>query len=188
MFVLSAIRTELCYSDPSLTLVHRTHAKFRLERQDGAIFHLSQESSNRGTSSLLDPRAQFILDTDASAHLIEAVLSQVHDREERVVAYYSSTLSWPERNNCITRRELLAVIRSALHIHRYLYDQQFCVCTIMLLSGCCRTFVTQNGRQLDWSIICNSTTFRSGAGTKHASQTPCLDVLAIQTAASIIAS
>ena len=93
MFVLSAIRTELCYSDPSLTLVHRTHAKFRLERRDGAIFHHSQESSNRGTSSLLDPRAQFILDTDASAHLIEAVLSQVHDGEERVVAYYSSTLS-----------------------------------------------------------------------------------------------
>ena len=49
----------------------------------------------------------FLLDTDASNVGVGAVLSQVHDGEEKVIAYYSHALSRPERNYCITRRELL---------------------------------------------------------------------------------
>ena len=58
------------------------------------------------------PRAQgqFVLDTDASAFAIGGVLSQVQDGEERVIAYGSKALSKPERNYCVTRRELLAII------------------------------------------------------------------------------
>ena len=38
-----------------------------------------------------DREAHFVLDTDASAHGIGAVLSQIQNEEEQVVAYYSST-------------------------------------------------------------------------------------------------
>ena len=53
---------------------------------------------------------QFVLDTDASNFAIGCVLSQVQDGEERVVAYGSRSLSKAERNYCVTRRELLAIV------------------------------------------------------------------------------
>ena len=69
----------------------------------------------------------FILDTDASDEGVGAVLSQLIDGQERVVAYYSQALSKPERNYCVTRKELLAVIKSIGHFHHYLYGQKFSV-------------------------------------------------------------
>ena len=53
---------------------------------------------------------QYILDTDASNFAIGGVLSQVQDSEERVIAYGSKSLKKPERNYCVTRRELLAIV------------------------------------------------------------------------------
>ncbi|UYV62799.1 K02A2.6-like [Cordylochernes scorpioides] len=71
------------------------------------------------------PGMRFVLDTDASNSGIGAVLSQVQDGEERVIEYYSKILTKPERNYCATRRELLAIVRSVEHFHRYLYGQDF---------------------------------------------------------------
>ena len=51
----------------------------------------------------------YILDTDASLDTIGAVLSQVQDGKERVIAFGSCTLSPAERNYCVTDRELLAI-------------------------------------------------------------------------------
>ena len=54
---------------------------------------------------------EFIIDTDASANGIGAVLSQVQDGEERVIAYNSKTLNNDsQRKYCTTYRELLAVV------------------------------------------------------------------------------
>ena len=60
-------------------------------------------------SILAFPRTDlpFILDTDASDHGMGAVLSQIQEGIERVIAYYSRVLSKAERNYCVTRRELL---------------------------------------------------------------------------------
>ncbi|GFX53964.1 retrovirus-related Pol polyprotein from transposon 17.6 [Trichonephila clavipes] len=52
---------------------------------------------------------QFILNTDASHESIGVVLSQEIDGQERVIAYFSKCLSKPERNYCVTRKELLAI-------------------------------------------------------------------------------
>ncbi|GFX50477.1 retrovirus-related Pol polyprotein from transposon 17.6 [Trichonephila clavipes] len=67
---------------------------------------------------------QFILDTDASHESIGAVLSQEIDGQERVIAYFSKCLSKPERNYCVTRKELLAVVKAVEH-HPYLYGRRF---------------------------------------------------------------
>ncbi|MDD9817374.1 MAG: RNase H-like domain-containing protein [Gammaproteobacteria bacterium] len=79
-----------------------------------------------------DPGALFILDTDASGTGIGAVLSQVScpehysdPEQERVVAYYSCTLSRAERQYCVTRKELLAVVKAIKHFHIYLYGRKF---------------------------------------------------------------
>ncbi|MBJ5505560.1 hypothetical protein JGG47_23625, partial [Salmonella enterica subsp. enterica serovar Derby] len=75
------------------------------------------------------PDQPFILDTDASNTGIGAVLSQVQDGQEKVIAYFSKSLSKPERNYCVTRKELLAVVKAVEHFHHYLYGQKLLVRT-----------------------------------------------------------
>ncbi|GFW48661.1 retrovirus-related Pol polyprotein from transposon opus [Trichonephila clavipes] len=71
------------------------------------------------------PDKPFILDTDASNESVGAVLSQEIDGQERVVAYWSKCLSKPERKYCVTRKELLAIVKAIEHFHHYLYGQKF---------------------------------------------------------------
>ncbi len=68
-----------------------------------------------------DPRLSYNLDCDASAEGIGAVLSQEKDGREHVVAYYTQKFSPRERNYCITRKELLALVKNLDHFHLYLY-------------------------------------------------------------------
>jgi len=57
-----------------------------------------------------DPAKEYILDTDASDHNVGAVLSQVLNGHEVVVAYYSKAISAPEKNYCANRKDLLTVV------------------------------------------------------------------------------
>ncbi|GFX05701.1 retrovirus-related Pol polyprotein from transposon 17.6 [Trichonephila clavipes] len=69
---------------------------------------------------------QFILDpTDPSHESIGAVLPQEIDGHERVIAYFSKCLSKPEINYCVTRKELLAIVKAVEHFHPYLYGRRF---------------------------------------------------------------
>ncbi|KAK2922219.1 hypothetical protein Q8A73_001704 [Channa argus] len=72
-----------------------------------------------------DPQQPFIVDTDASGVGIGAVLSQGGETGERVVAYYSCSLSRPERNYCVIRRDLLAVVLAVRHFRPYLLGTRF---------------------------------------------------------------
>ena len=71
------------------------------------------------------PDAQFILNTDASGNAIGALLSQVREGQERVVAYYSGTMNRAEQQYCVTRKELLAIVEAVKHFHPYLYGRHF---------------------------------------------------------------
>ena len=71
----------------------------------------------------------FILDTDASGTAIGAVLSQVQDGEECLLAYGSRCLSSMERNYCTTRRELLAVVHFVEYYRHYLLGRKVLVRT-----------------------------------------------------------
>ena len=68
---------------------------------------------------------KFVLDTDASDVAIGAVLSQMQDGKKRVIAYTSRRLSVRERNYCITRRELLAVVHFVKYFKAYLLGRTF---------------------------------------------------------------
>jgi hypothetical protein len=68
---------------------------------------------------------KFIVDTEASNVGIGGVLFQVRDGQERVIVYFSKTLSKAVRVYCVTRRELLTVVKTLKHFHKYLYGQQF---------------------------------------------------------------
>ena len=74
------------------------------------------------------PDAPFTLDTDASGHAIGAVLSQVQESQERVVAYYySRTMNRTEEQYCVTRKQLLAIAEAVKHFHPYLYGHHFTI-------------------------------------------------------------
>lgn len=72
-----------------------------------------------------DIAKQFILDTDAFERGIGAVLSQMHDGQERVVASGSRALSKTERNYASTQKELLAVVYFTRHFRHYLLGSEF---------------------------------------------------------------
>lgn len=68
-----------------------------------------------------DPKqGHFLLDTDACDVGIGAVLSQIQDGREKVLAYGSRTLNRAERNYRVTDKELLAV-RYLLNISNRIY-------------------------------------------------------------------
>lgn len=91
--------------------------------QEAAFVELRRRLCTAPVLAYPIPNEKFILDTDASNDGIGGVLSQEIDGKERVIAYYSKTLSKPERNYCVTRRELLAIVECVKHFHKYLYGQ-----------------------------------------------------------------
>ena len=62
---------------------------------------------------------------DAINHGIGAVLSEMQPGTEKVIGYYSNTLSQAERNYCATQKELLAVVQGIKHYHHCLYGTKF---------------------------------------------------------------
>jgi len=73
--------------------------------------------------------AQFILDTDACDIGIGAVLSQIQDGCERVIAYASRSLTKAERNYCVTDKELLALKYFVEYFKQYLLGREFLIRT-----------------------------------------------------------
>ena len=57
------------------------------------------------------------MDTNASNIGIVAALSQVQQKEGKVIPYFGSVLSKPENNYCTTRKDLLAIVKAVEHFH-----------------------------------------------------------------------
>ncbi len=68
---------------------------------------------------------EYILDVDACNVSIGAVLSQVQDGQEKVIAYASRTLSKSESNFCVTDKELLAIRYYVEYFRHYLLGRCF---------------------------------------------------------------
>ena len=75
-----------------------------------AFASLKQKLTNAPILAFPDFTQPFLLDTDASQFGIGAILSQVIDGKENVIAYASRTLSKAEQKYCVTRKELLAMV------------------------------------------------------------------------------
>ncbi|CAB0019628.1 unnamed protein product, partial [Nesidiocoris tenuis] len=77
-----------------------------------AFAKLKELLQNAPVLAHVRPDCPFVIDADASDVGIGAVLSQVQDGQEKVVAFFSRCLSRAERNYCVTRKELLSVVKA----------------------------------------------------------------------------
>jgi transposase InsO family protein len=108
----------------------RTHEPWKwIEEHEKAFLQLKWCLTHSPVLTFPRRQGRFILDTDASHDAIGAVLSQIQDNEEKVIAYASHKLTKAERGYCITRKELLAVYKYVLTFKHYLYGRQFSVRT-----------------------------------------------------------
>ena len=112
---------------------------------------------------------EYWLDTDASNFSIGAVLSQVQDGEERVIAYASRLLNAPEKNYCVTRRELLAVVFFTKYFRSYLLGRDFTIRTDHSALRWLKTTPEPIGQQARWLERLEEFTYRieHRPGNKH---------------------
>jgi len=98
----------------------KTPFQFGIEEKK-SFNELKAALSNAPILSTPIENAPLILDVDASYEGLGAVLSQKDENGvERVLEYYSRSLSLSEKNYCITRLELLSLVVAAKHFHHYL--------------------------------------------------------------------
>ena len=85
--------------------------------------------------ALPSEKGLFLLDVDASGKGLGGVLSQMQFCEkagkevERPIAYASKTMTKSQRNYCVTKKEMLAVITFVQHFKQYLIGRDFVIRT-----------------------------------------------------------
>ena len=122
------------------------------------------------------------MDTDASDVGLGAVLPQGGAGGKRLVAYYSRSLSRPEHNYCINRRELLAVVEVFKHFRPHLYSQRFLLRTDHASLTWLLSFKEPEGQVARWIEALQDSNFevQNRAGRLHSdadalSRRPCED-------------
>ena len=94
------------------------------EEADAAFQELKRRLTQAPVLGYPLPDGKFILDTDASNYATGAVLSQVQNGQERVILYFSQSLSKAEQQYCVTRKELVTIVTYS-HIGSWTYIQQY---------------------------------------------------------------
>ena len=99
------------------------------EKKEYAFVRLKEALTTPPVLAMPTDTGRFVLDTDASDESIGAVLSQIQDGEEKVIAYASRKLDKREKNYCVTRKELLAVVHFLKYFRQYLLGAVFTIRT-----------------------------------------------------------
>ncbi|CAB4020149.1 Hypothetical predicted protein [Paramuricea clavata] len=106
--------------------------------------------------------------------------------EERVIAYFSRTLTRSERNYCVTRKELLAVVKAIEHFNYYLHGLKFRVRTDHSPLQWLMNFMEPQGQVARWIEKLQTYDFivEHRSGSAHRMLMLCPDVPALRKTAS----
>ncbi|GFX91118.1 transposon Tf2-6 polyprotein [Trichonephila clavipes] len=134
-------------SNPLKVLGHHPLCSFLLSRRtlqsllkSGVEFHWGPEEVEAFNSlkkalisdpvlGMYDERASTEIHTDASGYGIGAVLVQIQNNVEKVIAYASRTLTKAEKNYSTTERECLAIVWATNKFRPYIFGKHFTVVT-----------------------------------------------------------
>ena len=139
------------------------------EKCEEAFRQLKKDLVSSSVLSYPRREGEFILDTDASGFSVGAVLSQIQDGEERVIAYASKTLCPSRQRYCVTYRELYAVITFVKHFRHYLWGRKFLIRTDHSSLKWLRNFKNPEGMVARWIATLGTYDFEIAyrKGTMH---------------------
>ena len=158
-----------------LTNLTRKSAKFQWSEECQQAFELLKQQLisapilSYPISGASAGDGDYVLDTDASDHSVGAVLSQIQDGEERVIAYASRVLGTSKRNYCTTKKELFAVVLFVDHFKHYLSGRHFTVRTDHASLKWLRNFKNADGMLARWlaALECYDFNIIHRRGTQH---------------------
>ncbi|XP_060063940.1 uncharacterized protein LOC132544373 [Ylistrum balloti] len=112
---------------------------------------------------------RFVLDTDASNRSIGAVLSQIKNGEEKVVAYASRRLTLAQEKYCVTRRKLLSVVAFCTHFKHYILGHRLSLRTDHSSLSWLFRFKSPQGQLARWLEVISQYSFdiEHRAGKMH---------------------
>ena len=120
------------FSQIAAPLNHLTQKKVPFEWSEScesSFQHLKMALINPPILAYPNFGQEFTLSTDASNNAIGAILSQNRDNKERVIAYFSASLTSTQQKWSTYDRELWAIIAGVRHFRHYLRGQHFTVIT-----------------------------------------------------------
>ena len=103
---------------------------------------------------------EFLLFTDACDYGIGAVLSQIQEEKEVVIAYFSRQLKSPELKYATVEKEALAVVEAIKNFRHYLLDKPFTVISDHRPLQWLEDQKDNNGRLGRWAIRLSSTNYK----------------------------
>ena len=160
------------YSEKARPLTRLTEKNVEFtwqETEEEAWQALKDELVKAPIRAYPDPAKEFILDTNTNGFGIGAVLSQVQDGREHVIAYGSKGLTKEDRCYCVTQRELLAVVHFLKLYRHYLFGNRFLIRTDHGALKYLFNFKDPQGQMARWLQILDTYAFdiEHRVGKKH---------------------
>ncbi|GFT52082.1 retrovirus-related Pol polyprotein from transposon 17.6 [Trichonephila clavipes] len=132
------LNSKKCLLLPKFLLSRRTFAvvaekwrgvSLRGPEEVEAFNSLKKALTSDPVLGMYDERASTEIHTDASGYGIGAVLVQIQNNVEKVIAYASRTLTKAEKNYSTTERECLAIVWATNKFRPYIFGKHFTVVT-----------------------------------------------------------
>ncbi|GFW16399.1 transposon Tf2-8 polyprotein [Trichonephila clavipes] len=122
--------SESPWSSPVVLSLLKSGVEFHWGPEEVEAFHsLKKALTSDPVLGMYDERASTEIHTDASGYGIGAVLVQIQNNVEKVIAYASRTLTKAEKNYSTTERECLAIVWATNKFRPYIFGKHFTVVT-----------------------------------------------------------
>ncbi|GFW24477.1 transposon Tf2-11 polyprotein [Trichonephila clavipes] len=122
--------SESPWSSPVVLSLLKSGVEFHWGPEEVEAFNsLKKALTSDPVLGMYDERASTEIHTDASGYGIGAVLVQIQNNVEKVIAYASRTLTKAEKNYSTTEREYLAIVWATNKFRPYIFGKHFTVVT-----------------------------------------------------------
>lgn len=130
------------------------------EEQKKAFSTLTSHLIKQPILAYPDFSQPFILQTDASSYAVGAILAQIRDGKERVIAYASQMLNKAQRNYSVTEKEAYAIHWATKYFRPYLLGREFEIQTDHKALEYLASKAPENEKLARWSLGLQDLNFR----------------------------